>query len=114
MKNDIVNTYLDAWHKYIADRGDSVKGLLILPNIKIVGDLGVTDSHIKSPNGSRLYLEGADEMERGKVGKFAGFSFERIYVIDDGILSNETLAILRSRLRSPLGIDCKMYINGKD
>mgnify|MGYP000867958344 CR=1 FL=1 len=114
MKNDIVNTYLDAWHKHVADRSDSVKGLLILLNSKMVVDLGVADSHIKSPNGSRLYLEGADEMERDKVGKFAGFSFERIYIIDDGVLSDETLATLRSRLRSPLGIDCKMYINGKD
>lgn len=113
MENNAVNDYLDNWGNHIAKRGDSVRGLLILPNKRMVWNLAAKDSCIKALNGSELYIRSADEIEREKAGRFAGFSFERIYIIDTGILSDITLGILRARLRSSTNADCKMYINGK-
>ncbi len=113
VENSAVEDYLDNWSNHIAGRGDSVRGLLILPNKQMVWNLATKDSCIKALNGSRLYIKSADEIEREKAGRFVGFSFERIYIIDTGTLSDITLGILRARLRSPINADCKMYINGK-
>ena len=109
MGNSIVDAYLGDWEQHIAERYDSVRGLLILPDSELV-----SSSCIKALNGSILYIEAAGEVERSEVIKFAGFSFERVYIIDTGILSDRVLAILRAKLRSPVSIGCKMFINVKD
>jgi len=120
MENNLIEDYLSDWYKLL----DSIKGtrsLMVLLNPKIVklADLkgtfnySATNRVISTDCGDRLHIRSCEEINHDGVIRFAGFSFERIYIIDDGILSDEALAILRSRLRSPLGIDCKMYINGK-
>ena len=113
MENNGINDYLDNWSNYAAERGGSVRGLLILPNKQMVWNLATKDCCIKAANGSKLYIRSADEIEREKAGRFVGFSFERIYIIDTGILSDITVGILRTMLRSTTDADCKMYINGK-
>lgn len=120
MENNLIEEYLGDWYNLL-DNNKGTRSLMILPNPKIIklADLegtfnySATTKVIGTYCGDRLYIRSCDEINHDGVVRLAGFSFERIYIIDTGVLSNEVLAVLRSRLRSPLGIDCKMYINGK-
>ena len=121
MENNLIEGYLGDWYKLL-DNSKGTRSLMILTNTKIIrlADLkgtfnySVTNRVISTDCGDRLHIRSCDEINNDGVVRLAGFSFERIYIIDDGVLGEKTLATLRSRLRSPLGIDCKMYINGKD
>ena len=121
MENNIIEAYINDWYDLL-DNNKKSKSLMILPNRKIIqlADLKGNFNYLRAKGDistdcgeHRLIVRSCSGVENDKASRLAGFSFERIYIIDDGILSDETLAILRFRLRSPLGIDCKMYINGK-